>query len=114
PTSGSFSAATASLPFTPSAANCSSLPAPAAATTGGPFDVTVTAYDHLGNIATGYTGTVKLTSTGPASPTLIGSYTFTSGAGKDNGVHIFSTTLKTSASQTITATDTATTHPTIT
>jgi hypothetical protein len=44
----------------------------------------------------------------------VGSYTFTSGTGKDNGVHTFTTTLLTGGSQTITATDTASTNPTIT
>ena len=89
------------------------LTTPAAATTGNLFDVTVTAFDHFGNIATAYSGTVKLTSTDPAAPTLMGSYTFTTGAGKDNGVHTFSATLKTGGSQTITATDTSSTNPAI-
>jgi hypothetical protein len=43
----------------------------------------------------------------------VGSYTFTTGPGKDNGVHTFSATLKTGGSQTITATDTAATNPAI-
>ena len=103
-------AASPSLPL--SDASCFTITAPAAATTGSPFNVTVTAFDHFGNVATGYTGTIKLTSTDPAA--LAGSYTFTSGAGKDNGVHTFSATLKTGGSQTITATDTSSTNPAIT
>src|SRR4029077_21266252 len=88
--------------------------APTAATTGSPFNVTVTAFDHFGNIATGYTGTINLTSTDPAAANLVAGYTFTTGAGKGNGVHTFSATLKTGGSQTITAIDTASTNPTIT
>src|SRR5262249_25412026 len=78
-----------------------------------PFDITVTAFDHFGNIATGYGGTVKLTSTDPTAATLVDSYTFTSGPGQDNGVHTFSGTLKTGGSQTITAADTTSTNPVI-
>jgi hypothetical protein len=81
--------------------------------TGAPFNVTVTAYDHFGNVATGYAGTVKLTST-DAAANLGNNYTFTTGTGKDNGVHVFSATLNTAGSPTITATDTTSTNPTIT
>ena len=64
--------------------------------------LTVTAYDPYSNIATGYTGTVRFTST-DLQAALPGVYTFQAG---DNGVHGFSATLKTAASQSITATDT--------
>ena len=113
-TAGTVSGTSASLTVTPSDANYFTVTAPAAATTGSSFDVTVTAFDHFGNIATGYTGTVALTSTDPAAATLVGSYTFTTGAGNDNGVHTFTATLKTGGSQTITATDTSSTNPAIT
>src|SRR5207253_11509350 len=86
--------------------------APAKATTGSPLNVTVTAFDQFSNIATGYTGTVKLSSTDSAAA-LGGTYTFTSGAGQDNGVHAFSPILNTNGNQTITATDTTSTIPTI-
>src|SRR5205807_3272761 len=62
---------------------------------------------------TGYSGTVNLTST-DAAATLGGNFTFTTGAGQDNGVHLFSATLNTAGSHTITATDTVSTIPTIT
>jgi hypothetical protein len=97
----------------PAPASYMTVSTPANATTGSPVHITVGAYDRFGNIAAGYTGTVKLTSTDPAEANL-GSYTFTSGTGKDNGVHTFNITLKTAGSQTITATDTTSTNPTVT
>ncbi len=73
-------------------------------TAGVAFDVTATAKDPFGNVATGYAGTVHFTSTDgtatagaglPANSTLpSGTKTFTAGA-----------TLKTAGAQTITATD---------
>jgi hypothetical protein len=69
--------------------------------------VTVTAEDAGGNVTTGYTGTVHLTSS-DAQAVLPANYTFTTGAGKDNGIHVFSVTLKTAGTQSITATDTVT------
>jgi hypothetical protein len=112
-TAGTISGTSGSLTVVPSDARYFTVTAPPAATTGNPFNVTVTAFDHFGNVATGYTGTVKLSSTDPAAPTLVSSYTFSAGIGKDNGVHTFSTALKTGGSQTITATDTAATNPAI-
>ena len=79
-------------------------------TAGSPFSFTVTALDPDGNIATGYTGTVKFSKSdsgaGSAVPT---NYTFT-GTGGDAGVHTFTSgaTLVTAGPQTITATDTLT------
>jgi len=75
--------------------------APAAATAGGPLTVTVTAMDASGNTATSYSGIVHITST-DAQAVLPADATLT------NGVGTFSVTLKTAASQTITATDTVT------
>jgi sugar lactone lactonase YvrE len=112
-TAGTVSGTSSSLTVIPSDASYFTVKAPAAAIAGNSFNVTVTAYDHFGNIATGYTGTVKLASSDPAL-TLIGSYTFTTGLGKDNGVHTFSATLKTGGSQTVTATDALATNPAIT
>jgi len=72
-------------------------------TAGVAFSFTVTARDVFNNVATGYAGTVHITSTDgaavlPANSTLTsGVKTFVSGA-----------TLKTAGSQTITATDTVT------
>ena len=72
--------------------------------------VTVTARDPYGNTATGYRGSVHFSSTDPQA-SLPANYTFTS---SDNGVHTFSATLKTAGSQSITATDLATTSLTAT
>ncbi len=72
----------------------------------------MTALDLYKNIATGYTGAVKLTSTSVG--TLGSVYTFTtSGANPDNGIHTFSVTLNSGGTQTITATDTTASAPNI-
>ena len=71
---------------------------------------TVTAQDPYGNTATGYTGTIRFESTDKQVSDgrgLPSDYTFTTGAGKDNGVHTFSATLLTAGTQSITAQDTA-------
>jgi galactose oxidase-like protein/Kelch motif protein len=78
-----------------------SFTAPASAVKGTAFNFTVTALDAANNVASGYSGTVHFTSTDtmavlPANSTLT------------NGVANLSATLKTVASQTITATDTVT------
>ena len=65
--------------------------------------MTVTAHDAYGNVATGYTGTVSLTSSDPHA-VLPPTYTFTS---YDQGTHTFSVTLQTAGIQSITATETA-------
>ena len=64
----------------------------------------VTALDGSNNTVTSYTGTVHLTSS-DGQAVLPGNYTFVAG---DSGVHFFSVTLKTAGSQSLTATDTAT------
>jgi hypothetical protein len=69
--------------------------------TGTPVAVTVTAYDIFGNIATGYSGTVQLTST-DGSAILGANAVLTSGTG------VFSATFAAAGTQTVTATDTAT------
>jgi hypothetical protein len=84
----------------PDAATHFTVSIPANATAGTPGSLTVTALDAHGNVATGYTGTVHFTSSDghavlPADMTLT------------NGIGTFSETLDTSGSQTITATDTA-------
>jgi N-acetylneuraminic acid mutarotase len=111
-TAGTFSNTSSTITVIPAEPSYFTVTAPAAATTGSPFNVTVTAYDHFDNIATNYMGAVKLTGTEPAAN--LGSYTFTTGAGKDNGVHTFPVTLQTAGNQTITVTDTNSTNPTIT
>src|SRR5439155_27192939 len=67
---------------------------------------TVTVLDQFGAVADGYVGTVHFTSSDPQA-ILPADYTFTgAGAGKDNGMHTFSATLKTAPVQSITVTDT--------
>ena len=56
-------------------------------TEGAAANFTVTAYDHFGNVATGYTGTVRFTSSDPHA-VLPANYTFKSA---DAGIHTFST-----------------------
>ena len=70
---------------------------------------TVTAQDPYGNTAVGYTGTIGFESSdhqATAGAGLPFDYTFTTGTGKDNGVHTFSATLETAGMQSITARDT--------
>jgi hypothetical protein len=79
------------------------LSAPANATAGTAFNITVTAVAQSGATATGYTGTVHFTST-DSMAVLPSDYTFTTA---DAGVHTFSgVILKKSGTQTITAADT--------
>lgn len=77
--------------------------APASATAGAAFSVTVTALNAASQVSTSYTGTVHFASTDGLA-VVPADYTFTVA---DNGVHVFSVTLNTPGSQTITATDTA-------
>jgi hypothetical protein len=77
---------------------------PSPTTAGVSHSITVTALDAYGNVATGYAGTVHFTST-DAQAALPSDYTFSA---SDTGIHSFSATLKTAGSQSITATDTAT------
>ncbi len=78
----------------------SGFPSPTTAGTAGNF--TVTAHDAFGNLATGYRGTVHLTSS-DAAATLAADYAFTAG---DAGAHVFSATLRTAGTHSLTATDT--------
>ena len=80
---------------------------PTSDTAGAAGDVVVTAYDAYGNVATGYTGTVSLTSSDPHA-VLPSSFTFPG----TTGTHTFAVTLETAGPESITATDTVT--PTIT
>src|SRR5207247_4045752 len=67
-------------------------------------NVTVTAKDSFGNVATGYTGTVRITSSDGAA-VLPANYPYVAG---NLGVHQFAVTLKTAGGRSITATDTVT------
>jgi sugar lactone lactonase YvrE len=71
---------------------------------GQPFVATVTALDVDGHVATGYTGTVKFTSSDPYPGLVPPNYTFTP---SDNGTHNFAAVLFTAGTQTLTAQDTA-------
>ena len=71
---------------------------------------TVTVLDAYSNVDTGYTGTVEFSSSDVQVARRVGpaaEYTFTTGAGGDDGVHTLTGTLKTAATQSITVTDTA-------
>jgi hypothetical protein len=92
----------ASVKVVAAAATHFKITAPTSATAGTAFTITVTALDAYGNKATGYRGTVHFTSS-DGSASLPGDYTFVAA---DKGKHTFSVTLKTTGSQTITATDT--------
>ncbi len=74
-------------------------------TAGTQFNLTVTPVDAADGILNTYNGTVRVTSTDPQAATLVNSYTFTTGAGGDNGSHTFGVTLRSSGSQTVTVTE---------
>src|SRR5260370_1195030 len=77
-------------------------PSPTTAGVGHTFMVTLR--DAFGNVATGYTGTIRVTSS-DGQAALPADYAFTAG---DAGIHTFNAELKTAGVQSITATDTAT------
>jgi hypothetical protein len=87
----------------PQVADHFTLTAPTSITAGQAFSLILTARDHDGNIATGYTGTVTFTSSDPQA-TLSASYTFTAA---DNGTHTFDAALRTAGAQSIKVTDPA-------
>jgi FG-GAP-like repeat/FG-GAP repeat len=78
-----------------------SVTAPANATTGTAFQITVTALDASNNVEASYAGTVHFTSTDAQAMLPVNSPLM-------NGTANFSVTLKTDGNQTIAATDTAT------
>jgi hypothetical protein len=88
--------------LTPTAASLAVAGFPSTTTAGTAGAFTVTAKNSDGTTATGYAGTVHLTSSDPQA-VLPADYTFTSA---DQGVHTFTATLKTAGTQWITATDT--------
>jgi N-acetylneuraminic acid mutarotase len=106
-TAGAFTGTSPTLTVTPAAANHFTVVAPANALTGSSLPVTVTALDAFGNVATGYGGQVHFTSSDPAA-SLPADTTLA------NGVGIVNVALKTAGSQTVTATDAVSVHPTIT
>ena len=87
----------------PAAASKFLISAPASVQSGAAFSLTITVQDAYGNVVTGYTGTIRFSST-DSSATLPASYTFTAA---DKGVHTFSgIVLRKRGTQKITLTDT--------
>ena len=81
--------------------------APAVASAGTPFAVTVTALDQYGQVVENYTGTVSFSSSDPYPGVLPADYTFTP---SDHGSHTFAgVTLFTAGTQMLTVQDTANT-----
>ncbi len=76
---------------------------PSPDTAGAAENITVTAFDPYGNIATGYTGTVHFTSSDPKA-VLPANFAFTTAY---DGQYTFTATLETAGTQSITATDTS-------
>jgi hypothetical protein len=92
----------ASIQVNAAAATRLALSGPSGTKASAGFSITVTLYDAYGNVATGYTGTVHLSST-DKSATMPADYTFTAA---DSGRHTFTgVKLKTRGKQTITAID---------
>jgi hypothetical protein len=80
-----------------------SISAPADVTSQISFNITVTALDAYGNIATGYLGKIHFTSS-DKHPTFPSDYTYTSG---DAGMHTFTVALRSLGSMSIAVKDTA-------
>ncbi|HVK14894.1 MAG TPA: hypothetical protein VM597_39515, partial [Gemmataceae bacterium] len=99
PTTGSFALASGTVTVVGATATQFTVTSPAAATAGVGLPVTVTARDSFGNIASGYTGTVTMTSS-DAQAGLPPDYTFLPA---DKGVRTLSVVLKTAGPQSVTA-----------
>ncbi len=100
-TANSGTVGSTTVGVTPAAAALLEVSAPANVTANTAFNITVTAQDPYGNTATGYAGTVAITSS-DAQAVLPANSTLTNGAGT------FSVTLVNPGTQTVTATDTST------
>jgi hypothetical protein len=99
----SLSGSEAGIMVQPAAASKFLLGAPASVTAGASFSLTLAVEDAYGNVVTGYTGTVRFSSS-DRTATLPASYTFTAA---DQGVHRFTgLVLRKRGKQTITITDT--------
>jgi hypothetical protein len=98
----SITGVSSGIAVSPAAASHFSMSALASATAGTAFNFTVKALDAYNNTATGYAGTVHFTSSD-------GQASLPANGGLSAGAGTFSATLKTAGSQTLTATDTATT-----
>jgi uncharacterized repeat protein (TIGR03803 family) len=108
---GRLTATTSGIAVQPAAASKFLLSAPSGVTRGAKFSVTLTVEDAYGNIVTGYTGTVHISSS-DSTATLPANYTFTAA---DAGVHTFTgLVLRKKGKQTLTTTDTQNTALTAT
>jgi uncharacterized protein (TIGR03437 family) len=96
---GAITGTSGAITVNPGAATRFTVVAPASTPALSAISITVTAFDAFNNVAAGYAGTVRFTST-DALAVLPANSTLASGAG------IFSATLKTAGTPTITATDT--------
>jgi hypothetical protein len=99
-TSDSSITGSATITVSPSSASAIHLTAPSTTVAGTVFNVTVTAFDAYGNVATGYTGTVILTSSDHEF--MSSEYTF---AQSDGGTHTFSARLFIAGTQTVVVQD---------
>jgi Ca2+-binding RTX toxin-like protein len=102
-----FIAGSGTVTVLPAVASRFDVGAPTSILAGLSFTLTVTAYDPYGNVATGYTGTVHLSSD-DAQAVLPPDYQFTTGQGADNGIHTFNVTFKTAGRRTVAVADTIT------
>jgi hypothetical protein len=91
----------ASLDVSPTAASRLTLSAPATAVAGAAGDVSVSAWDPYGNLATGFTGTVQFTSS-DSNADLPPDYSFVAG---DQGSHTFQVTFKKAGTQSLSVAD---------
>jgi hypothetical protein len=100
---GVTSSTRSGITVVPAAASQFLIRAPSSVSAGVPFSLTIMIQDAYGNVVTGYTGTIHLTST-DGTATLPANYTFTA---TDNGVHTFTgLVLRKKGTQKITITDT--------
>jgi hypothetical protein len=101
---GSITGSESGIVVTPAAASAINISAPASVRSGKAFSVTVTVLDAYGNVATGYTGTIRFSSS-DSSASLPANYAFKA---SDAGLHTFTNkmTLKKKGTQTLTVTDT--------
>jgi hypothetical protein len=106
-TDGTLSDVSSAIAVTAADTSHFTVAAPATATTGSALDVTVKAFDYFGNLATAYSGQVHFTSS-DSNASLPPDALLSAGVG------VFHVTLNSAGSQTITATDTISTNPTIT
>jgi hypothetical protein len=93
--------ATVAVPVSPGPLRAFGVQVAPTATAGAGLTLTVTAQDAFGNVVTGYTGTVRFTTTDRLA-SLPANYTFTPA---DAGVHVFTVAFRTAGTQTLTVAD---------